>query len=67
MVYLGDGVGPYAESLAKLGPHTTGLVCVYLKDLEQVDLAVLEDVVARSYAVLTAEPTYTKRAERGGA
>ena len=67
MVYLGDGVGPYAESLAKLGPHTTGLVCVYLKDLEQVDLAVLEDVVARSYAVLTAEPTYTKRAERGDA
>ena len=64
-VYLPDGVGAHAGLLEKLGPHTTGLVCLYIKDLETVDLRVLEEIVARSYAAVTAG-TYTMRARDCG-
>lgn len=52
-VYLADGVAAHAEALERLGPHTTGVGCLYLKDLAAVDLAVLADVVRRSYAAVT--------------
>ena len=54
-------MGAHADLLARLGPHTTGVSCIYVKDLSQVDLEVLETIVARSYATLTAG-TYTNRA-----
>jgi hypothetical protein len=53
-LYFLDGVGAHADLLEKLGPHSTGKGCLYIKDLEAVDLAVLETMVARSYAKLTA-------------
>jgi hypothetical protein len=65
VVYLNDGVGAHAEDLERLGPHTSGVGCVYLKDLEQVDLAVLERIIARSWRTLTSG-TYTNRAREGG-
>jgi len=52
--------------LARLGPHTTGAGCLYIKDLDAVDLAVLETIVTRSFATMT-EGTYTQRAREGGA
>jgi hypothetical protein len=36
--------------LAKLGKHRTGKVCVYIRRLADVDLKVLETMVARSVA-----------------
>ncbi len=65
-VYLMDGVDAHATQLARLGPHTAGVGCVYLKDLEQNDLEVLAEIVAASYRALTAG-TYTLRARDGGA
>ena len=44
--------------LARLGPHTTGVGCLYVKDLDDVDLAVLEGIVASSYASVR-DGTYT--------
>jgi hypothetical protein len=64
-IYLADGVGAHQELLDRLGPHTTGVGCLYIKDLEQVDLAVLEQIVAGSYRTLT-EGTYGRRAREGG-
>lgn len=64
-VYLADGVGAHEEALGRLGPHTTGVGCLYLKDVEAVDLEVLEGIVARCYATVTAG-TYTNRAREGG-
>jgi hypothetical protein len=64
-IYVNDGVGAYAELLARLGPHTTGVACVYVKALSAVDLDVLETIVSRSYTALTTG-TYTKRAREGG-
>jgi hypothetical protein len=65
VVYVMDGVGAHADLLARLGPHTTGVGCIYIKDLELVDLAVLEQIVGNSYATLTAG-TYRLRARDGG-
>lgn len=65
VVYLVDGIGRYADRLAVLGPHSTGVGCLYLKDLDAVDLAVLEGIVRDSYAELTAG-TYGLRARDGG-
>jgi hypothetical protein len=53
-VYLPDGVDAHADLLATLGPHTTGVSCLYIKDLDAIDLGVLEEVVRRSYATVTA-------------
>ena len=53
-IYLNDGVGAHEAGLARLGRHTTGVGCVYVKDLEDVDLGVLESIVADSYRTLTA-------------
>ncbi|MFI6425963.1 DUF1801 domain-containing protein [Promicromonospora sp. NPDC050880] len=60
-VYLPDGVGAHEELLARLGPHTTGVGCLYVKDLEQVDLGVLEEIVRRSWSTVTAG-TFGRRA-----
>lgn len=49
-VYFPDGFDDYAEELARLGPHTTSVSCLYLKRLDAVDLDVLEGMVRRSYA-----------------
>jgi hypothetical protein len=65
VVYVMDGVSAHAELLERLGPHTTGVGCIYIKDLTLVDLAVLEQIVTKSYATLTAG-TYTLRAREGG-
>jgi nucleoid DNA-binding protein len=50
-VYLADGTD--AHDLSALGEHTTGVGCLYLKNLDRVDLALLESVIARSYATAT--------------
>ena len=65
VVYLPDGIGRHQEQLSRLGAHTTGLVCLYLKNLDDVDLGVLEEIVATSYRNVTSG-TYTRRAREGG-
>lgn len=63
-VYLPDGVSAHADLLADLGPHTTGVGCVYIKNLQAVDVEVLERIIARSYATVTAG-TFGSRAHDG--
>jgi len=64
-IYVLDGIGAHADLLESLGPHTTAVGCIYLKDLGDVDLGVLEAIVARSYAALTAS-TFSSRARDSG-
>jgi hypothetical protein len=45
-VYLLDAG---AHDLGALGPHTTGAGCLYLKDLEDVDIDVLRHAIATDY------------------
>ena len=42
--------GSNEDLLARLGPHTTGKGCVYVKRLDAVDLDVLRDLVRRAWA-----------------
>lgn len=64
-VYLADGIGAHEQALAGLGPHTTGVGCLYLKDLDDVDLSVLEAIVRDSYRAVTAG-AFLQRARDGG-
>ena len=45
-LYIMPGVERYPEYLAKLGPHSTGKSCLYIKRLADVDVKVLEQLVA---------------------
>jgi hypothetical protein len=54
-IYLPDGVGRHDQQLRHLGPHTAGVGCVYIKDLDTIDLSVLEAIIAESYRTLTAD------------
>ena len=53
-IYLLDGVAAHEEALGRLGPHTTGVGCLYIKDLDDVDTDVLAAIVAASYRTLNA-------------
>lgn len=55
-LYLMDGVDAHADDLAALGPHTVGTGCLYVKDLDAVDAAVLERIVAASWAAAGTNP-----------
>ena len=50
VVYIAESFEGRDALLAKLGEHKTGKVCVYLRRLANVDLKVLEKLVARSVA-----------------
>jgi hypothetical protein len=44
-LYILPSVTQFPEHLAKLGPHKTGVSCLYIKRLADVDLAVLKQLV----------------------
>jgi hypothetical protein len=64
-IYLPDGVGAYADQLGRLGEHTTGVGCLYIKNLDAIDLAVLEEIISRSYRTVT-DGTFGHRAAESG-
>jgi hypothetical protein len=47
-LYLMDGFEERGDLLARLGPHSTGKSCLYLKRLSDVDLDVLRELIAVS-------------------
>ena len=53
-IYLDNGARAHSELLAKLGPHKTTVACLYITNLDKVDLAVLEQIVANSYRTVIA-------------
>lgn len=63
-IYLLDGVGAHKSTLERLGPHKAKIGSLAIKSLDSVDLAVLEQIVTRSFATLTAG-TYELRAREG--
>ncbi|PFG32958.1 DUF1801 domain-containing protein [Sanguibacter antarcticus] len=52
-VYVAEGFAGHAERLARLGPHTTSVSCLYIKRLSAVDVGVLEEIVTASYRNVT--------------
>ncbi len=49
-LYIGDGFDAYDELLGRLGKHSTGKSCLYIKRLSDVDADVLRQLVTRSVA-----------------
>jgi hypothetical protein len=49
-IYLSDGFGAYTDLLGRLGQHTTGVACLHVKRLADVDPGVLEELLTRSVA-----------------
>jgi Domain of unknown function (DU1801) len=47
-IMIPDGFPKYANLLTKLGKHTTGKSCLYVKKLADVDMNVLRELVTRS-------------------
>ncbi|HTY37802.1 MAG TPA: DUF1801 domain-containing protein [Bacteroidota bacterium] len=48
-LYLAGGLSLIEKELAVLGKHTTGKGCLYLKSLDDVDIAVLKKIVAKAF------------------
>ena len=48
-IYLMDGTTRYSELLAKLGKHTITGYCLYIKQLSDVKLPILEQILQKSY------------------
>ena len=49
-VYVLAGFADHEHVLARLGRHRTGKACLYIRKLADIDLAVLEELVALSVA-----------------
>ena len=47
-LYIMPGFNEYDDLMKKLGKHTTGVSCLYIKKLEDVDTKVLKKIVAKS-------------------
>ena len=51
-IYIMPGYQNYEALLKKLGPHSKGASCLYIKHLKDIDLKVLEELIKRGLADL---------------
>ena len=56
-LYIMSGFDEYDDLLAKLGKHSTGKSCLYVRRLENIDLAVLGELIEKSVAHMKATHT----------
>ena len=47
-LYVSVGIQEHADALEKLGKHKTGVGCLYINKLEEVDLKVLKGIIVSS-------------------
>ncbi len=47
-LYIMSGFSEYDELLGKLGKHTTGKACLYIKKIEDIDFDVLRELIQQS-------------------
>ena len=47
-VYIMDGFDKYAEFLNKLGKHKTGKSCLYINNLEEINIPILKQIMINS-------------------
>lgn len=55
VLYIMPGFKIYDELLSRLGKHKTGASCLYINKLADVDMSVLEELVAQGYRAMTAK------------
>ena len=49
-LYIMPGYGAFGDIMARLGRHKTGKGCLYIKTLADIDIGLLEELVAKSVA-----------------
>ncbi|KQV18506.1 MULTISPECIES: DUF1801 domain-containing protein [unclassified Kitasatospora] len=49
-LYVAEGFEPHQDLLARLGPHTTGKGCLYVKRLDALDETALRELIERGFA-----------------
>ncbi len=49
-LYFVSGFGLYADLMAKLGKHSTGMGCLYVKKLDDISIPVLKQLMKKSIA-----------------
>ncbi len=49
-LYISVGIKEHAAALNKLGKHKTGVGCLYINKLEEIDLKVLKGIIETSLA-----------------
>ena len=47
-LYLSINIQEHADALKKLGKHKTGVGCLYINKLEDIDMAILKDMISRA-------------------
>lgn len=47
-LYLAGGLPQHADLLAKLGKHKTGVGCLYINKLSDINLDILKEIIAQS-------------------
>lgn len=52
VLYITDGYDKYAQLMSRLGKHKTGRSCLYIKRLDDIDEAVLEQLCVESLSWL---------------
>lgn len=65
-IYLPGGVGAHAGQLERLGEHRAAVGCLYITNLDKVDLAVLESIIKLSYRTVTAGTFGHRAADSSG-
>ncbi|MEJ1222434.1 DUF1801 domain-containing protein [Sediminicola sp. 1XM1-17] len=48
-LYIMSGFGGFQELMDKLGPHKTGKSCLYIKNLSDIDMDILTELITTSY------------------
>lgn len=49
-IYIMTGFKDYRDLLKELGKHTTSVGCLYIKKLADIDMKILQKLIARCYA-----------------
>ena len=69
-LYMSCDLTPLRRLLDKMGPHTTGVGCIYVKRLDDLDEQVLRKLIERAYALApqdTQEVWQERRAKKSDA
>ncbi len=51
-LYIMGGFSEFEDLMARLGPHKTGKSCLYVKNLDDIDMKVLRQLVRKSVAYM---------------
>ena len=49
-LYIGGGLERYSALLKKLGKHRGSKACLYIKTVDDIDMQVLKEIIAKSFA-----------------